>query len=187
MISLKNVSFSYGEKQVLRNFSLQLPHSGIVALHGPSGCGKTTVTRLLLGLLKPQSGEIAGDRSLPSVVFQEDRLLPWETVLSNVSLSSGNRAAAEELLRAVGLDQTTFQKLPRELSGGMRRRAAIARALAAESRWLVLDEPFSGVDAENRDRIAALILEYAKDKPVVLVTHQPEEMELLGARIVVMD
>ena len=184
MIELKNITFSYGEKAVLTDFSLDIPDSGVIALFGPSGCGKTTVLRLLLGLEQPQSGEITGDRRLAAAVFQEDRLLPWETALQNVALPLGDTNLAAKMLQAVGLSDDIAHKLPSELSGGMRRRVAIARALAAKSRWLLLDEPFSGVDAANREQIAALIREYAKTKPVILVTHLPEEIDLLGAEVV---
>ena len=179
---LDNVSFAYPDKPVLSNLSLTIPDRGVICLFGPSGCGKTTLLRLLLGLETPQSGEIRGDRSLPAAVFQENRLLPWKTVMENMTLvSSSDRA--KEMLSAVGLEETVHTQFPRGLSGGMRRRVAIARALAAGSRWLALDEPFNGIDAHNRDDIAALIREYAETRPVVLVTHHPEEIALLDAAV----
>ncbi len=181
---LDNVRFSYPDKPVLRDLSLSIADCGVTCLFGPSGCGKTTVLRLLLGLETPQSGRIQGNLQTPAVVFQENRLLPWKTVLENVALTAETPARAAEMLRAVGLDDTVFQKSPRELSGGMRRRVAIARALATNSRWLALDEPFNGIDAENREQIATLIREYAVTRPVVLVTHHPEEIALLNANII---
>lgn len=181
---LENICFSYPDKPVLTDVSFTIPDSGVTCLFGPSGCGKTTLLRLLLGLETPQSGAIRGDRSLPVAVFQENRLLPWKTVLENMALTSPTLDRAKETLRSVGLDDTVFEKFPRELSGGMRRRVAIARALAAESRWLALDEPFNGIDAQNRDGIAALIRDYAATRPVVLVTHHPEEIALLDATVV---
>jgi len=180
---LDHIHFSYPDKPVLRDLSLTIPERGVTCLFGPSGCGKTTVLRLLLGLETPQSGRIHGDVRNPSVVFQENRLLPWKTVLENAALTSSPTRAAEAL-RAVGLDDEVFDQFPRELSGGMRRRVAIARALSAESRWLALDEPFNGIDAENREQIAARIRQYAVDRPVVLVTHHPEEIELLNAHVI---
>lgn len=181
---LDNVSFAYPEKTVLAGVSLTVPDNGVTCLFGPSGCGKTTLLRLLLGLEIPQSGEIRGDCSLPAAVFQENRLLPWKTVMENLLLVTPSSDRAKEMLRAVGLDDTVFEMFPRELSGGMRRRVAIARALVTDSRWLALDEPFNGIDAHNRDGIAALIREYAETRPVVLVTHHPEEIELLGATVI---
>ncbi len=180
---LENVSFAYPDKPVLTNLSLTIPDHGVTCLFGPSGCGKTTLLRLLLGLETPDSGAIRGDRSQPAVVFQENRLLPWKTVLENMTLTTPAPDRARDMIRAVGLDDTVFSRFPRELSGGMRRRVAIARALAADSRWLALDEPFNGIDAQNRDGIAALIRDYAATRPVVLVTHLPEEIALLDATV----
>ncbi len=179
---LDHIHFSYPDNVVLQDFSLTIAERGVTCLFGPSGCGKTTVLRLLLGLEAPQRGEIKGDLRHPSVVFQENRLLPWKTVLENVALTASPKRAADAL-HAVGLSDEVFSQFPRELSGGMRRRVAIARALATESRWLTLDEPFNGIDAENREQIAALIRQYAIDRPVVLVTHHPEEIELLDATV----
>ncbi len=181
---LDNICFSYPQKPVLHNLSLAIKELGVTCLFGPSGCGKTTVLRLLLGLETPQSGSIHGNLQKPAVVFQDDLLLPWKTVLENVALSAVTPARAVDTLRGVGLPDDVFQKLPRELSGGMRRRVAIARALAADSRWLALDEPFNGIDAQNRERIAALIRDYAATRPVVLVTHHPEEIALLNAHVI---
>ena len=101
-----------------------------------------------------------------------------------MTLTATDPARAADTLRAVGLDEDVFHKFPRELSGGMRRRVAIARALATDSRWLALDEPFNGIDAQNREQIAALIRDYATTRPVVLVTHHPEEIELLNANVI---
>ena len=170
---LHNVCFSYSDKPVLQDLSLTVADRGVTCLFGPSGCGKTTVLRLLLGLETAQSGRVEGDLQNPSVVFQENRLLPWKTVMDNVTLTATDPARAADTLRAVGLDEDVFHKFPRELSGGMRRRVAIARALATDSRWLALDEPFNGIDAQNREQIAALIRDYATTRPVVLVTHHP--------------
>ncbi|MBE6757001.1 MAG: ATP-binding cassette domain-containing protein [Ruminococcaceae bacterium] len=182
--TLEHIGFSYPDKPVLQDFSLTVPDSGVTCLFGPSGCGKTTVLRLLLGLEKPQSGRIHGDRLLGVAVFQENRLLPWKTVLENTALTAVSPDRAKEALLNMGLSETEFSQFPHELSGGMRRRVAIARALAAESRWLALDEPFNGIDAQNRDEIATHIRAYAATRPVVMVTHHPEEIELLNANVI---
>ena len=178
---LENIDFSYGDKPVLRHFSLTLPPRGVICLFGPSGCGKTTLMRLMLGLEQPQSGRIEGHFSRPAAVFQEDRLLPWKTALENVLLPRVPLQRAAEMLLEVGLSEEDLSRLPRQLSGGMQRRVAIARALAAESDALFLDEPFTGIDGDNRARIAALIRAYGRDRPVVLITHLPEEIALLEA------
>lgn len=184
MIRLSHIDFSYGNTPVLRDFSLTLPESGVLCLFGPSGCGKTTVARLLLGLEQPQRGTVDGVPPKKAAVFQEDRLLPWKTVWENVTLphtaNGADRAAA--ILRRVGLTEAQFSRYPHELSGGMRRRVAIARALASGGDFLLLDEPFSGIDAENGQAIAALIRDYAVTHPVLLITHLPHEAAWLDAQ-----
>lgn len=185
-MELKHITLRYGDKTVLEDFSLTLPEKGILCLSGPSGCGKTTLLRVLCGLETPESGTVVGAVKT-AAVFQEDRLLPWFTVEKNLTAVAGmSREAALEWLRRMGLEQEGGSK-PDDLSGGMRRRVAIARALGAESGLLLLDEPFTGLDAAVRERIYPFIRSAAEQKPVILVTHHPEEAELLGARILRLD
>lgn len=180
MITLSHVDVSFGDKAVLRDFSLSLPGSGIVCLSGPSGCGKTTLLRVLGGLEKPQRGQVIGRRKT-AAVFQEDRLLPWFSIERNLTAAAGISAREAALwLQRVGLERES-ESLPGSLSGGMRRRVAIARALAAKSQLLLLDEPFAGLDEKARTQIYPWIQAAAKEKPVVLVTHHLEEAAELGA------
>lgn len=182
MIELHEVTISYGEKTVLRDFSLALPESGIVCLSGPSGCGKTTLARVLAGLEIPEHGQITGLRpGEAALLFQEDRLLPWLSAARNVAAVC-SADAAREWLRAVGLDAEA-DAIPASLSGGMRRRVALARALAYNSRLLLLDEPFTGIDADTKRALYPLIEHAAQSKPVVLITHHKDELEALGGRI----
>jgi len=177
VISVKNLSKSFGGHVVLKNFSAQIPLCGVTVFRGASGAGKTTLFRLLLGLEKPDAGEIVGmEKRIPAVVFQEDRLLPWTTALDNVALGS-NAARAEVALSRLGLCESMCQ-LPRELSGGMKRRVAIARALAYGGDILFLDEPFTGLDEENK-RIAANAL-LSAHVPILVITHDDAEAELFG-------
>ena len=187
-ISLKNVFFSYGDKPVLADFFCELPDAGIVCLSGPSGCGKTTLLRLLAGLETPTAGTIENVPAQVSMMFQEDRLLPWATAKENVSLVLNTPDAgetAETWLDAVGLSDV-HAALPDALSGGMQRRVALARALAAPSELLLLDEPFTGLDRALVETLAALIREIAREKPVIMVTHNAEEIDLLGAMVLPM-
>ncbi len=189
MIELKNVSFSYGEEQVLRDFSLSVEGGSCVCLFGPSGCGKTTVLRLMMGLGQPDEGSVSAPKRL-SCVFQEDRLLSHLNVLDNVTLPLAKEryAFAEEVLEKVGLGEYKRARIA-SLSGGMRRRVALARAIAFGGDALLLDEPFNGVDIENKKLLAQLIQSEftAKGKPVVLVSHILQDAQLLNAEIIKME
>lgn len=179
-IRLEHVSFSYGDTAVLQDVTWHLPSHGIVCLWGPSGCGKTTLLRLLAGLETPQSGNISTAHRV-AMMFQEDRLLPWMTAVDNVAVSGVNASVARKWLLALGLTEEEMSSLPSHLSGGQQRRVALARALAAESDILLLDEPFNGLDKDMWQNVIPLIAAYAQHKPVVLVTHIREQAEALDA------
>ena len=182
-ISFENVSFSYGKTTVLSDVTWYLPDSGIVCLWGASGCGKTTALRLLAGLEKPDSGTVSGVQRV-SMVFQEDRLLPWRTALENVMLCGVDVERAYDLLATLGLVVEDACEYPHHLSGGQQRRVALARALAAESDILLLDEPFNGLDEGTWQDVVPLIKAAAESRPVVLVTHIREQIEALGAKVI---
>ena len=187
MIEFKNVCFSYGDKPILNNFNLTVNNGECVCLKGPSGCGKTTVLKLLSGLITPQSGEITGNCN-PSVVFQEDRLLSGFSLKTNVllpPLSEIQQKKALSLSAEAGLSDAINKKI-RTLSGGMKRRAAIVRAVAFGGDLLILDEPFNGIDAENKQLMAEMIKREFIDrgKPVLMVSHIDSDARLLNARVV---
>lgn len=188
-IAFENVTFAYDAEPVLENFNLTLPIKGVVCFFGPSGCGKTTILRLLAGLeslTPPNTGSISGlDGKRASMVFQEDRLTNWMTARENVDivLKKEEKAQADIWLDRVGLSEAA-DEFPSALSGGMKRRVAIARALAFGGDFLLLDEPFTGLDEGIRQKIAAAIREAYHDKLVVLVTHIEEEAQALGASVI---
>ncbi len=182
-ITMKNVTFAYGTTRICEKLGWSLPESGVVCLWGPSGCGKTTLLRLLAGLEKPQSGVIEPSGYTVSMVFQEDRLLPWLTVRQNAALACNDTVRVDTLLDAVGLADYA-DSTPDAISGGQQRRVALVRALAADSDLLLLDEPFTGLDEETKALILPLIRESATKKPVVLVTHIAAEAEALGAAMI---
>ncbi|MBR0229057.1 MAG: ATP-binding cassette domain-containing protein [Clostridia bacterium] len=183
MIRLTNVTAGYPGKTVLRELSFSLPERGAVAAMAPSGFGKTTLLRVLAGLLKPSSGTVSGlENKKIAFLFQEDRLLPWQNAEKNVSIVS-DPVKARFWLNAMEIDDP--MQYPHEMSGGMQRRVALARAMAFGGDLLLLDEPFKGLDEALRARIAARV----KDQiPLtVLSIHDQEEAELMGASILRLD
>ncbi len=185
MISLKNISFSYGEQQILKDFSTTVQGGECVQLFGASGTGKTTIARIILGLETINCGQIVVPQKI-SVVFQEDRLLENSDVLKNVRLvlSKEQYEFADKLLKEFGLWDVRKKRIS-DLSGGMKRRVAIIRAIAYGGDALILDEPFNGLDSENKQISANIIKREFIDngKSVLLITHVKEDAELLDARI----
>ncbi len=185
MILAENLTAGYPGRTVLRDCELRIRPGERCALMGPSGCGKTTLLKLLLGLMKPESGraEIHGKAAC---VFQEPRLLPWRTSVENVNavLSDREETMAEARSWLERLDLAEAAGLyPEALSGGMKQRVAIARALAYGGDALLLDEPLKGLDQALKRQTAALILENSRDKALLLATHDREEAALLADRI----
>lgn len=182
MININNISFSYGDKKIFEDFSLQIGKNDRIWLSGQSGSGKTTLARLILGLETAQKGEIIKPDNLKAaVVFQEDRLLPFKTALQNIMLVSSNSDLARQNLKALGLEDSANTPVG-ELSGGMQRRVAIARALSCDFDYLILDEAFTGLDKDNIILAVKQILKIAKDKPIILITHSPFEASILGVK-----
>lgn len=205
-LEIDHLHFSYNGHPVLKDIHLTIQSGSFVSLLGPSGCGKSTLLRLIAGLDSPSSGHItlnrdpiAGPGIDRGMVFQDYSLFPWMTVGENVVLAlrqavpnrrkTEYQELAQSYLEMVNL-QDAYNKLPRQLSGGMRQRGAIARTLALGSPVLLLDEPFGALDPLNRLRLQDLLLEILihADPPrtVVFVTHDVEEAIFLGERVLVM-
>jgi len=196
--------FQEGDREtwVLDTVSLRVADGEFLSLLGPSGCGKTTLLRILQGLTPADAGwaQVGGrpvTRPSPNVgfVFQADSLWPWRDVLRNVTFGlevqgrprADAEATAHELLRLVGLDG--FERyLPHQLSGGMRQRVNLARALAIDPEVILMDEPFAALDAQTREvmQLELLRIWSARRKTVVFVTHQIDEAVFLSDRVVVM-
>ena len=178
---LEHVEKRYGDKVVLRDFSARFPGGECTCIMGPSGCGKTTLLRLILGLETPDGGQILG-RSFPmAAVFQENRLFEDFSALSNVTAvcPKERRPEAARHLMALGLGESLHAPV-RTLSGGMKRRVAILRALAAEYDVLFCDEPFKGLDQATKAQVLDYFLARTQGKTVLVVTHDPEEAKSLG-------
>jgi NitT/TauT family transport system ATP-binding protein len=204
MLRFRNVSLTFGgtEQQVLCDITLDVADREFVCIVGPSGSGKTTLLRVAHGLLPDHDGEvlIAGRRvECPTrecgFVFQSDALLPWRTVLDNVGYPlqlagrsrTDARLVAHEQLKLVGLADHA-KKYPAELSGGMRQRVNLARALAIDPNVLFMDEPFAALDAQTREVMQAELLRIWQErrKTVLFVTHQLDEAVFLADRVVVL-
>ncbi len=186
MLKAENICKSFSEKTVLENFTHDFPEGKTTAIVGQSGCGKTTLLSILMGLITPDSGTLTGFDKTISAVFQEDRLCENLTVSANIRLVTGKRyskADIEKELCLVGLDGCA-EKPVRELSGGMKRRAAIVRAMLAESEIIFLDEPFKGLDPDTKQTVMEYVREKTEGKTVIFVTHDREECSFLAAEII---
>lgn len=201
VIRLQDVHQRYGDLPVLDGVSLEVAEGEFVALLGPSGCGKSTLLRLVAGLEDPTAGSVDAPARRPgpdpatACVFQEPTLMPWATVAANVGLPLRLQGVPhaqawpriEAVLRQVGL--TDFaQARPAQLSGGMKMRASIARALVTEPRVLLMDEPFAALDELTRQRLNDELLQWCARSSiaVLFVTHSVAEAVFLSRRVLVM-
>ena len=181
MIRAEKLNLSFGGKTVLRDFSLPFPDVPLLGLTGPSGGGKTTLLRVLAGLELPQSGHVVGvDPARTAFLFQEDRLLPWRTAAQNLSdvLPPDRQHETADWLAFAELEGEGA-RLPAQLSGGMARRLALARCAALGGSLLLLDEPFTGVDAPRRTRLLDRLR--GLGTPVMLISHEAEILDACDA------
>lgn len=193
MHGIKGISKKYGELAVLERVSIDFASGGTTCILGPSGCGKTTILKILSGLEVSDTGTVEGFAEGDiSIVFQEDRLIPWKTVDENLEfVLSGRRElkgkAVEEYLDRLGLLEYR-DYYPSKLSGGMRKRIAILRALLYPSEVMLMDEPFSSVDVSNKSLTMGFFKELMAEekRTCIIVTHDLEEAIELGNRIVVL-
>lgn len=181
-MELTNICKAYGDKAVLENITLSFPRGCRACLMAPSGRGKTTLLRIILGLEKPDSGTISGVPTKIAAVFQEDRLCKDLTVGGNLHMVLGkaySEDAVRTMLQRLGIGDTLSVRADR-LSGGMSRRAALARALLTKPELLLLDEPFTGLDDGARALCAEAIRALPEDTTLLLVTHREADAALVG-------
>jgi NitT/TauT family transport system ATP-binding protein len=198
MIEVDRVSHDFGRRRVLEDVSFRVASRELLCVVGPSGCGKTTLLRVMAGLLAPAAGEVRfdgeavrGPSPRTAMVFQHFGLFPWKSVRANIGYGLANRGRrdpelVERLIRTMGLADVG-DRYPRQLSGGMRQRVGLARALAVEPEVLLMDEPFGSLDAITREQLQEELLRiWERDRAVtgVFITHDIDEAILLGDRIV---
>jgi NitT/TauT family transport system ATP-binding protein len=201
-LAVRSLSKRFGELEALRNIAFAVETGEFIAIVGPSGCGKTTILRIVAGLEPASAGgveidgrAVRGPGADRGFVFQQDSLLPWRTVLNNAligpeiggHLGERERRRTLDLLKLVGL--AGFEHyLPRQLSGGMRQRVNLARALAVDPQILLMDEPFSALDAQSREIMQTELLRIWEQgrKTVLFVTHQIDEAVFLADRVFVL-
>lgn len=182
MIEVKGISKSFGDKEILKDVSFTVKKGECVALTGESGAGKTTLMRILAGLEAADSGEVIfTENAKKTFVFQENRLLESKSVLDNILTVAPDRERAAYYLKRVRLDSEATKKAE-ALSGGMKRRLAIARALAYGGDVYFLDEPLRELDGETLRAVAELIKEEIQGKTAVLITHDEFSLGLLASR-----
>ena len=179
---LFEVTKKFEDKTVLKDFSLWIFPGETVALMGASGCGKSTAGKLILGLLKADKGEIKRPKRF-GVVFQEERLCKEFDAVTNIALVTGDRKAAEAALKEVGLADVAGKPVE-ALSGGMKRRVAILRALLSDGEVLVLDEPFTGLDTANKQQVMGYVKEKLQGRSALLITHSESEAKALADRVI---
>lgn len=191
-VKLSDISKQYNNEMILKNFSMKFIKNKITVLLGPSGCGKTTLLNIISGIDKNYSGEVLLNVKEVSYIFQEYRLIPWLTVYENVDFVLKSYMEKDErnkviikYLKLVNLYEHK-NKYPGELSGGMQRRVAIARAFAYKSELLLMDEPFVGLDKDLKQKIIKEFLQLWKydKRTIILVTHDMDEANKMGDNII---
>lgn len=201
-VSVKGIYKNYGDVEALRDMSLDFPQGQLTSLLGPSGCGKTTLLKIIAGLLQPNQGEVFVNGQIVSepgpdraFVFQDFALMPWASVLRNVAFGlelrkvakSEREDIARKYIKEVGLDGFE-NSYPHELSGGMRQRVGLARALSVDSPVLLMDEPFSAVDEQTRRKFQEDLLQLVKEesKTFIFVTHSIEEAVYVSDQVAIL-
>jgi len=195
MLSLRQITHKYMFDEVVCDVSFSVKKGEVVSLVGPSGCGKTTLLSICAHLLEPTQGSVQNDFSHTSMVFQEDRLLPWRRAWQNIALGVKARGVGARKQKEIALDiaqrlrlsAQDLEKYPDELSGGMRQRVAIARALAVAPDLLLLDEPFSALDIGLRRELQDLLMEQIQERGLtaVFITHDLLEAVRISTRLLV--
>ncbi|WP_297510265.1 ATP-binding cassette domain-containing protein [Thermococcus sp.] len=188
LVLVRGLEKSFNGEKILEGIGLEVKRGEVVGLVGPNGTGKSTLVKILAGVERPDSGEVLVRGHL-SVVYQEDYLLPWKRLRDNICLGlkfRGKGCDPLEVSRRLGIEEF-LEKYPKEVSGGTRRKASIARALLLDFDVLILDEPFTGLDQASKESLLSIITELANSgKAVLVVSHQLEELFRVADRVYVL-
>lgn len=195
-LSVQGLYHRFGYAEILRNIHLDLHRGDTLSIIGPSGGGKSTLLKLCAGLLDIQEGSIECSFASSTIAFQEPRLLPWKNTIDNIALGLLHQKTplkeaihrSKEIALRFGLKECDFEKFPKDLSGGMRQRVSLARALAGNPTLLFLDEPFSALDIGIKKELSTLLLEYLQEHraTLFLITHDPREAIALSDKILLL-
>ena len=190
-LTLDHLQKSYGPLSVLRDCSFTFEDGGIYCLMGPSGSGKTTLFRILMGLEKADAGAVRFDKPSPkiSAVFQEDRLCETFSPVENLRFILGKTVPEGEIRRELSslLPEESISRPVFTLSGGMKRRTAVCRAMTDPSHLIIMDEPFTGLDSETKKQVVEYIKSRQRGRLLIMSTHQEEDVHLLGGELVRME
>lgn len=190
-IIITDLCKSFDDNEILKNVNITLEDSSIYCLMGASGIGKTTLLRILMGLERADSGCISGiDTKNISCMFQEDRLIPYLSAIDNVRIvlrgKNNNREEVRNHLLSILPDDSLDMPVS-SLSGGMKRRVALARALSYPGKLIILDEPFTGLDKDTKLNVIDYILKMRNNRTLLIATHGTDDADLLGAKIIKLD
>ena len=187
-VEIENLCKSFGDKKVLHNLNMRLEDGGIYCLMGPSGMGKTTLLRIIMNLETKDSGNIIGidPKTEISAMFQEDRILPYLSAAENVNMMYEKKRPLKEIKQDLELilPKKCLNQPVCELSGGMKRRVSLARTMHFQGKMIILDEPFTGLDTETRQKVIQYILRNRGNRILLVATHGENDATLLGAEII---
>lgn len=187
-IEIKNLSKNFGKTKVLKNLNIKIKKNHITCIMGPSGTGKTTLINIMMNLIEADSGEINGlDSDSIGVVFQEDRLIEHLNAIENIYIVNNKTQSRENIriqLRQVGLNKEDLEKPVKNLSGGMRRRVCIIRAILFDCKTIIMDEPFKGLDDSLKTDVINYLINNRNGRTILVITHDLNEVKELNAEII---